>query len=166
MPEKPFLLLLPFMLLALLSGCAGMGQKQEPPKVNLVNLRVVDMQLFEQRYGLTLRVVNPNQSALTIEGISFEIELNEQEFAYGVSRQALTVPGFCEATLEVEVISTLFNVVNQLQNLESRTGKPLQYRIHGKIGIAGGLFSIPFENEGQIGPSPTGSPGSENSQKI
>lgn len=140
----------------LITGCAGLEQREEAPRVNLVNLKILDVQFFEQRYGLTLRIINPDRRELSIEGISFEIELNGEEFAYGVSGEPVVIPAFGEETLEVEVISTLFNVVEQLHNLERRSGQPLEYRIHGRISITGGLMSIPFEQQGSIGPAGAG----------
>ena len=147
---------LPLILSLLMVGCAGLEQREEAPRVNLVNLRILDVQLFEQRYGVTLRIINPDRRELSIEGFSFEVELNGQEFAYGVSGDPVVIPGFGEETLEVEVISTLFSVVEQLHNLERRSGQPLEYRIHGRISITGGLMSIPFEQQGSIGPARTG----------
>ena len=147
---------IPLILSLLMVGCTGLEQRQEPPRVNLVNLRILDVQLFEQRYGLTLRIINPDRTELTIEGISFEVELNGKAFAYGVSGERVTIPAFAEETMEVELVGTLFNMVDQLRELERRSGKPLEYRIFGKISISGELFSIPFEQQGSIGPKPSG----------
>ncbi len=148
--------------LILLCGCTGMTPRTEQPRVNLVALEVIDVQFFEQRYGVTLRIQNPDRADLQVEGISFELEINDREFAYGVSKQDVRVPGFSEALLDVEVVSTLFNVVDQLRDLEKRQGQTLSYRIHGKIALGGSLLSIPFEKKGVLGepstaPATTGS---------
>jgi hypothetical protein len=42
------------------SGCAAMQDSLEAPYVTLTDLRMLDMTLFEQRYGLKIRVQNPN----------------------------------------------------------------------------------------------------------
>lgn len=136
--------------LLLLTGCAGLTTREAPPRVNLVNLRLIDMQLFEQRYGLTLRIQNPDRQPLAIEGLSFEVELNGKSFAHGVSNRATQIPAFGEAVLEVEVVSTLFGLVEQLRRLEQRQGQPLSYRIAGRISTAGSLLSIPFEQQGEL----------------
>ena len=138
----------------LLAGCAGLGQKLETPRVNLVGLKVLDLQLFEQRFGLTLRVQNPNRTDLTIAGISFEVELNDREFARGVDNQKVQVPAFGESLLEVTVVSTLFSLVDQLRDLNRQTATPLDYRIHGRISLAGSPISIPFEEKGRLGGNP------------
>ena len=57
-------------LIALLAGCATTGTIEEPPRVSLVSIAPEEFQLFEQRYRVTLRVLNPNDAQLTIRGIS------------------------------------------------------------------------------------------------
>ena len=116
---------LPLILSLLITGCAGLEQRKEPPRVNLVNLRILDVQLFEQRYGLTLRIINPDRRELSIEGFSFEVELNGQEFAYGVSGEQVVIPGFSEETLEVEVIGTRSMWSNNCATWSSARANPL-----------------------------------------
>jgi LEA14-like dessication related protein len=112
---------------------------------------MIDAQLFEQRYALTLRIQNPNSFDLDVNGLSFEVELNGREFAHGVSNKGVLIPAYGESTLEVEVTSSLFNIVDQINALERRQGKSLEYRIHGKISTANHLLSLPFERKGEIG---------------
>jgi len=141
--------------LLLLTGCAGLATREEPPRVNLVNLRIIDIQLFEQRYGLTLRIQNPDRNPLQIEGLSFKVELNGNAFAHGVSNQKVEVPAFGEAVMDLEMVSTLFNVVTQLRHLERQQGEPLSYRISGRLSLADSLLSIPFEQQGELGGTPS-----------
>ncbi|MES9913154.1 MAG: LEA type 2 family protein [Candidatus Sedimenticola sp. 4PFRAG1] len=143
--------------LLILSGCAGMAESRESPRVTLVGIKMINAEIFEQRYGLMLRIQNPNPNALVITGMSFKVEINEKSFASGVSDTNITVEGFGEAKLDVEVVSSLFDIVEQLRGLEKRQGQPLVYRIHGKIQHAGSPFSIPFERKGRIGGPATGS---------
>jgi LEA14-like dessication related protein len=150
----------------LLAGCAGLGHKPETPRINLVGLKILDIQLFEQRFGLTLRIQNPNRAELTIEGISFEVEINDHEFAHGVDNQGVTVPAYGESVMEVEVVSTLFSLIDQLRDLNRRSGKPLDYLIRGRISLAGSPISIPFEETGRLGGKTDQKPPSEAGREI
>lgn len=143
----------PLLMLALLllSACAGLGQRYESVRVSLVGLEVTEVQLFEQRYGLTLRVQNPNSAALSIDGLSFEVKLNGKPFAHGVSNQAVEIPAYGEEVLKMNIVSSLFRVVDQLRALEQQNGKPVSYRISGHVGLAGGLGRIPFDQQGEFG---------------
>ncbi|MCG8428587.1 MAG: LEA type 2 family protein [Chromatiales bacterium] len=142
--------LIALLLIIWLSGCATLPQPTEPPRVTLSSLRIIDAQLFEQRYALTLRVQNPNSVDLNITGLSFTVELNGNGFAEGVSKQAANIPAFGEATIEVEVTSSLLQIFEQFKALNERQERPLEYRIHGKIGTAHSLLSLPFERKGEI----------------
>jgi len=58
------------------------------------------------------------------------------------------------------VVSTLFDVVAQLRNLEQRQRQPVSYRISGRLSLADSMLSIPFEQQGELGGSIPSAPGS------
>ena len=106
--------------------------------------------MLEQRFALQLRILNPNDIAIPVEGLSYAIEINDREFAYGVSRQSVEIPAFGEALLDVEVASNLLNVMQQLQALHSETRNSMAYRLTGKISLANSPASLPFDYSGEL----------------
>ena len=135
---------------ALLTGCATMYGLSEAPRVSLVSVAPVSFQLFEQRFRVTLRVQNPNSQAITIRGLDYEIVVNERSFAQGVSGKPLTVPAYSENFAEVEVVSTLQRVMEQLEELTSR-GKPsIDYAISGHVSVDGIPIPVPFQYRGTL----------------
>jgi LEA14-like dessication related protein len=145
---------------ALLAGCAGLGTYRESPRVSLVSIEPLDMTLLEQRYALELRIMNPNAADIPLSGLSYTIEINQREFAYGVSRQAVTIPAFGEAVLEVEVVSSLLGVLRQLQSLQQDKHEVLDYRLSGKLSLANSSLRLPFDYSGELGwlPATGGNP--------
>ena len=134
-----------------LGGCAGLQSYPETPRVSLVSIQPLEMQMLEQRFMLQLRIMNPNDVEIPVEGLSYALEINQREFAYGVSQQAVNIPPYGEALLQVEVVSNLLNVVRQLQQAGDSTGDGgLEYRLHGKIGLAGLRGRLPFEYSGKL----------------
>jgi LEA14-like dessication related protein len=131
-------------------ACATMSAYKEAPRVSLVSIQPQQMGVLEQRFILQLRILNPNDEAIPVEGLSYGIEINDREFAYGVSRQAVDIPAFGEALLDVEVSSNLLNVVRQLQALNSETRSSLDYRLKGKISLANSPASLPFDYSGEL----------------
>lgn len=137
-------------LLMLLAACASMMPEKDRIKVTMVDVRPLESTLMEQRYLITLRVQNRSQQALTIDGLSFDLELNGRDFASGVSNTKVTAPSFGEGVVEVKVSSTLFGVIRQIQSLQTRQDQPFQYRISGSLHSPDSLFSLPFDEQGEI----------------
>jgi LEA14-like dessication related protein len=135
----------------LLGGCAGLQPYAETPRVSLVSIQPQDMQMLEQRFTLQLRIMNPNEVELPVAGLSYALEINQREFAYGVSQQAVSIPPYGEALLQVEVVSNLLNVMRQLQQMGDSPGSGgLEYRLHGKLGLAGLRRGLPFDYAGKL----------------
>lgn len=132
-----------------LAACSGLSGITQKPEISLAGVELVDFGLFEQRFKLGLRIQNPNDVALPIRGLSFDVELNGQHFAKGVSDQAVTVPRFGEAVLAVTATSNLGNVLRQLNELQKSGRQRADYRISGRLELAS-VGSIPFERKGDV----------------
>ncbi|NIP74072.1 MAG: LEA type 2 family protein [Gammaproteobacteria bacterium] len=143
--------------LGLLAGCAGLPPSLEAPRVSLAGLRLIDVTVFEQRYEVGLRIRNPNPFALAVNGMSYELYLNEREFATGVSPRPVEVPAFDERLVWVEVVSDLGRVIEQVQALEERRAV-LAYRIAGRMRIEGYWGTVPFEHSGELAGKARGAP--------
>lgn len=143
-------LLLSLGFLASLAGCAMISGKVEPPSVHVASVSLTGATLFEQQYKLGLRLQNPNDFDLPIEALSYEIELNDKPFAKGLSNQAVTVPRYGTALLEVEGISTLGELLRQYKQLARGDLKGLHYLIKGHVSLQGGP-KVPFDRRGEIG---------------
>ena len=154
--SRPFYCAVLALLAGLLSGCAGLDAYREAPRVSLVSIQPKQMGVLEQRYGLQLRIMNPNDAALPVEGMQYSLEINDREFAYGVSRQPVTIPAYGEAVLDVDVVSNLLSVLQQLQ--ESNTGKQqsLKSRLSGSLSLEKSLGKLPFDYHGELNYLPAG----------
>lgn len=122
-----------------------MAGLSEAPRVSLVSIVPVDFQLFEQRFSVTLQVQNPNARDITIRGLDYAIEINDKLFAQGVSGKAITIPAYGMNTAQVEVVSTLQRVVEQLEALANRETPSIDYAISGRASIDGIPVAVPFE---------------------
>ena len=135
-------------VLTVLTGCASLSTKMEPPQISLSNVRVLGVTLLEQQYVLTMRIQNPNDRPLHISGLSFELDINDEKFANGVSNQKVTIPGYGQGTLDVTGTSTLAGLLRQLAELERM--QELKYGLKGKVKIADIPVPVPFEYEGVV----------------
>ncbi len=138
-------------LIILISGCAGKQSQLENPKLSLVGFEMVDVQLFEQRYALTLRLINPNDIALPITGIYYEVELEGKEFATGVNASPVDIPAYGETRVTVEMSTSLLQSIRHLASIAEKNRDSLNYHIKGHLNVNLPLLGkIPFSETGQI----------------
>ncbi|KAF0192202.1 MAG: hypothetical protein FD165_827 [Gammaproteobacteria bacterium] len=137
-------------LMTAMAGCASLTRKTEPPAVSLAGIQLLELGLLEQRYLLRLRIQNPNDFALPIEGMDYRVVLNDADFARGVSRHDVSVPAFDSAILEVEGVSNLSSVFGQLQRLGSGPPQTFTYALTGHVKLSNYLLKLPFEYRGEI----------------
>lgn len=131
-----------------IAGCASLQQLQ-PPHVTVADIDLLDATLLEQRFALKLRVQNPNDADIAIRGLSVDVEVNGQHFARGVSDQAVTLPRFGEALMEVNAVSDLGSLWRQIMALRKGGHEGLEYRIAGRLAM-GTLGDVPFESRGEL----------------
>ena len=107
-----------------------------------------DVNLFEQRFRLRLRIQNPNDASLGIRGMDYLLQLNGMDFARGVSAESATIPAYGEQVVEVDAISNLLNVIGQLNELEP--GERLTYRLSGGVSLDDAVGKVPFDYQGEM----------------
>ncbi|MBI3444379.1 MAG: LEA type 2 family protein [Magnetospirillum sp.] len=121
----------------------------EPPEVVLVSLVPVDVSLMEQRLAVTLRVRNPNNVAMSVDGMRFSIDLNGHAFAKGTSDKSVTVPRLGEAEIEGSAHVGTTDLLRQV--LGAPESKGLTYRLSGSLFLGGvGGRSVGFDQSGEF----------------
>lgn len=133
--------------LTALGGCAGLQLGMKKPEVTVANIRLLDGNLLEQRFLLTLRVMNPNTSEISIEGLTFKVDLNGQPFAKGVGNQPVVIPRLGEAMVDVTATTGLGGLLRQFKALKGR--EKVDYRISGRL-VTGNFGGIDFDHTGEV----------------
>jgi LEA14-like dessication related protein len=131
-----------------LSGCASLLDR-EPVRVNVVGVEPLRGEGLEARLALKLRIVNPNDAAITYDGLSVSLDVRGQHFASGVSNERGEVPRFGEALITVPVSVSALSLVRQALDV-ARGGSPrIDYVLKGRLaGTA--LGSVGFSSQGEI----------------
>jgi LEA14-like dessication related protein len=145
-------------LLLLLAACGTAGPVA--PQVRVVDLRLVESSVFEQRFEIDLRIGNPNDFALPLDGLTFDLEVNGAAFARGFSNQRVTIPRLGEGRVSVSASTTLVDMVRQMLLLAERGD--LTYRLSGQAFLNSlQRRSVPYQSEGSFRLLPPGAPGQE-----
>jgi LEA14-like dessication related protein len=129
------------------AGCATLAGI-EPPEVHLVGIAPLESTAFEQRLQIELRLINPNDRPLEIDGLRLGIEVNGRRLVTAVSSERLTLPRLGDATLAVTATTTWLDLLNQVLGLAGGRPESLEYRVSGRIFLAGAGGGIDFEHAG------------------
>ncbi len=131
------------------SGCAGIGQRLETPRISLADIKVLEATGLETVFEVQLRVLNPNEVGLEVKGVDCELEVNGQQFATGISDARVTIPAYGAALVPVKAFSSVISIFRSLVGLS--TSAELGYRIKGKLRLGGEAILpplLPFESSG------------------
>lgn len=148
-PRWPLRYLLAGIAVAVLGACTGL-RSLEPPEVVLIGIQPLESTLLEQRFRVDLRIYNPNNRDIDIDGVDFELDVNDQRLARGAGAESLLLPRLGEARTSVVVSTSFVGVARQL--LAMQQTQSLSYRLEGRLHLASALgATLPFEKSGEIG---------------
>ena len=131
-----------------LNGCAVFNRSYTEPEVTLANVEMLKANLWEQSFRLRMRVDSPNDRALPIRGMHYQIHLNNMRLATGVTDRAFTVPAYGSEYFDLTVRSNIWRHLGSLLEVMEHQ-KPIDYQINGHIST--GLFWAPRLNLSQRG---------------
>jgi LEA14-like dessication related protein len=138
------------LLVLLLSACAGQLRPSiEPPEVRLAGLGFGEPGLFEQAIKLDLRVSNPNDFAIGVQGMTFDLQVNDIAFAQGRTSEGFELPALGDAVVPVTLFVPTMDLLERAVQLgvEQR----LNYRLSGEADMDS-LFvgRVPFQYQGKL----------------
>lgn len=139
-----------FLPLLTIAGCAGIGKRLEPPRVQLATIRVEEFNVLETVFEVRLRVFNTNDVALQIRGIECELEINDQPFAIGVSDADVEIPSYGTQLVPLKVYAAVLDIIKSARHMQDQD--QIKYQIKGKVRLGAGSIPglLPFESEGQL----------------
>jgi len=122
----------------------------EPLAVTLANLKITEVTVFETTLVAKLRITNPNPEAVTIDGGSFQLILDDTKVGTGTASETVTVE-----RLDSAVVDAIFHVNNasallRLQGILQE--KEVTYGVRGSLFTRGpfGTKKIKIEKTGRL----------------
>lgn len=137
-------------LLCATVGCSSLGPKIEAPRLMIVSVSMTSADMFSQQFLLRMSVQNPNDRELTVKGIDYQLFLEGDSFAEGVTNAGFVLPALGETEFDMTVRT---NFVSSLGRLLSRLNgrDQVQYLIEGKVFTSLGMIrKIPFRESGTV----------------
>jgi LEA14-like dessication related protein len=121
----------------------------QAPSVTVASIQVIEVGLLEQRFLFKLRLQNPNDLDISVKGVSFEVKINDEPFARGVSDKPITLPRLSEAVVDVSAVSDLSSLLRQIRALQEGNKRSASYHIKGRL-FTGMPIDVHFENSGVV----------------
>jgi LEA14-like dessication related protein len=138
--------------LLLLAACSALPPQALMPRFSVAEIDVKAVGLLEQHFEVGLRLANPNDFDLGIEAMEFELELNGQPFAKGLSQTRASIPATSSVVVRVDAVTQSHNLIRQFVTLEPDTLKQgMPYLIKGRVKTDKWLGWLPFEQKGVYG---------------
>jgi len=126
------------MVLAL-SGCTSWFVDNDiDPQVHLVKIEVVKAKLLEQRFRLHFRVDNPNDSDLTVRGLTYRVHVGHLLLAEGEYGHWFTVSPKSSGYFQVPIRTNLWPQMREVLKMLRNPSQPVPYRLEGELET--GLF--------------------------
>jgi LEA14-like dessication related protein len=137
--------------LALLSACSSLGVVTLKPEVTVADVALIKGDLTHQDLRLRLHVRNPNDRALVVNSIRYEVQVAGQKVVSGATQQGFVVPAKGESDFELDAQADLASAALRLLS-DSLRGQPTAYRVVGQLNLGSGLIrTLPFEQQGRLG---------------
>lgn len=141
---------LSLLAVALLASCSLLP-KLEAPDVQLVGLQLLPSQGMEQQIRVSLRIQNPNNRDIPLDGLSLKLGLAGHDLLSGGNKLATTLPALGSTRMDVDLSLNLLAGLGLVQTLMKNPNQPLEYHLTGKAFMSETLMpNVPFEHKGTI----------------
>ena len=135
----------------MVGACAHLGAGLESPKVRVESLQVLEPRGLSQRFLVGLRVINPNDRALPVKGLSYTLALNGYDLLEGVTATVPTLEPFSETLVEVEAATDLVAALRLLNNLTRPDAVDnVTYALTAKVSVQGWPGRLTVKETGEV----------------
>lgn len=135
-----------------LSGCASLQPGYEPPTLEVTGVRFDPASGSAlPRFLIGLRVINPNRQALHLDGISYNLYLQDQRVLTGVAGDLPVVAGYSDQMIEVGATPALLGGIRLLADLMNNPQQDsLNYRVEAKLDGGGLQWPVRVQESGRL----------------
>ena len=138
-----------FLLVILLASCSAVNVM--PPEVNLIRIDVRDVTLSHVNLLADIRIYNPNDNSVVIQGVDYTLSLEGIKVFSGGNYQATTIKPKEYGFITLRIASAYWDIIQLLNRLPDKTD--VAFTMQGSVRVGGShMFSkrFSFEKKGVI----------------
>lgn len=106
----------------LVVGCAQFSSPDQRPQVQLIDVVPIGSSGVAPRFLVRLQVINRGRRALNVAGISYNLALNGDRVMTGITSEAVSVPAFGQAMVDVDATMNLIGSLRMITSLLAAPG--------------------------------------------
>lgn len=137
-------------LAGLLGGCASLPTGFETPAVSVSSFRALPGEGVSPRFRIALRIVNPNRTALRLQGVAYSVSLEGHKVLTGVANDLPVIDAYGEAEVVVIAAADLLSSVRLIADLMGQQRSTFNYQFAAKLDMGALLPPIRVLDQGQV----------------
>ena len=142
------LLTISLLLLMLPAGCATLSPGFEEPSLQVNSIRLKNSHSLAPEFEISLRVTNPNRDDLSIDGMTYTLNLAGNQVVSGAANDLPTIPGYGEAEVKIRVTLSLLGGFKLLNDLMNEYQESVGYEIIVKLDVGRFYPRITIQRDG------------------
>lgn len=149
---RPFSRLFIFLLASLmLSACATLSPNFQQPQVSVTGISIApESKGISPLFNIGLRVVNPNRSALPLQGMTYSVEVEGHRLLTGATADLPRIAAYDTADIMIQASPDLFGSARLLNQLLSGQQQGLKYLFKAQLDVGRLLPLITIEEKGEL----------------
>ena len=137
-----------FLLLVLLGGCATLSPGFEEPTLQVNSIRLKNSNSLAPEFEISLQVTNPNRDALSIDGMTYTLNLAGNKVVSGAANDLPTIPAYGEADVKIMATLSLLGGFKLLNDLMNQYQESVGYEIIVRLDVGKLYPRITIQREG------------------
>jgi LEA14-like dessication related protein len=114
----------------------------DTPKVSVSSFMVVPGETLAPHFKIGLRVVNPNDFALELEGASYSVSLEGFEIITGAASDLPTIAAYGEGEFTIDAQASLWDSIRLFNSMAAEPRTKIDYEFKAKLDT--GNFIVPL----------------------
>jgi len=148
-------------LVLVAAACANFGPRIEPPKVNVVDMRLDRIEGADAWFVAHVILDNPNDREVAVDSLDATLSIEGEVVANAALTTPVKLPANGSAPAEIAARTGVDAILRAVANAMRRIGDgtppgtspSLRYTLEGQAKLANGL-QVPFRRTGELGSRP------------
>jgi len=134
-----------------LVACAGLSPNYEKPQVNVTSFTLApESSGIAPRFNIGLQVINPNRTALPLDGMSYSVEVEGNKILSGAEPNLPRIEGYSSADIVIQASPDLLGSARLLNQLLSGQRNQLNYLFKARLDVGTLMPYINIEEKGSF----------------